>query len=253
MNMRNEARHRLTRLALLAATLFVAAVCLTGCEVEKAVTDFAGRLLNAKPEERAKMLAETPQNQRDAVLRQVYGANLIYLSPEAQAQLFTSEENFIFGVLAPGWETDTDFSFKSVIALPGEGVKNSPGAQQIQERIADLVALGPSLPGIAAANLATLKLASGSFVNPRVEAIKQRLGSNQKLFAKMDERDLRDLIWDDSKFSQFMHDDKFAIDYVARAAHRTDIRKKDDNGDSLYRMTRDTLGPAGGGSARTGT
>ena len=246
-----ERRSRINRLARLAVVLLSVAVSLTACEVEKAVTDFATRLLNMKPEERTKGLAATPQNERDAVLRQAYGANLVYLSPEAQAQLFSSEENFIFGVLAPGWDTGTDFSFKDVISLIPDKFKDSAGAQGHNERIADLVKLGPSLPAIGAANVATLKMVSGSFVNPRVQAIKQRLGRNAKLFDRMDERELRDLIWDDAKFERFMNEDQYTIDYVARAVHRTDVRKGDDF--PSYSMTRDSLGPAGGSSSRTGT
>lgn len=234
----------------LAALGVAALLSLTGCDLTEQLA-IANKLANAKPEERAKVLAEIPPDEQAKGLQFVYGRDLIYLSPEAQAQLFSSEENFIFGVLA-GYAQSGTAAIRYYLTSNPTRAANT----------ADILAILDSLPAIWKSNLATLRQASGNFVEARRAAIIARIGKSHSTdyINKMDDLMLRDLIWDDAKFSQFMYDDKYAINYVATAYATKQVSDNISGGNfkgkvssHIFFLTKDGLGPAGGGSSRTGT
>jgi hypothetical protein len=209
--------------------------------------------LKLKAEEREAKLSSLSQEDRDALVRAAYGRNIVYLSPQAQAQLFDSEENFIFGVLAgltasPLWPPFDKLPEDQKLAL------------------AEYAPLMDSLPGIWRANITTLKVASGSPVDKKLQAIRERAGTGAYLIDKMDAQALRDLVWDDTSFNRFMAEDQYALNYIGlySAVALSQVQERDrakrlvnpgilNDAQRVVRQIGDGLGPAAGGSARTGT
>lgn len=237
------------------AGLMMAAGMLAACDTYGAGGMMAATqaILKLKPEERDAKLRGLSQDDRDALVRAAYGRNIVYLSPQSQAQLFESEENFIYGVLAgltshPLWP-------------PFDKLPEDQKA-----KLAEYAPLMGTLPGIWQANMAALKAVSGSFVDARLKTIRERAGTGAYLIDKMDAQGLRDLIWDDTSYNRFMAEDQYALNYIGlySAVALSQVQERDrakrlvnpgilNDAQRVVHQLRDGLGPAAGASSRTGT
>jgi hypothetical protein len=128
-----------------------------------------------------------------------YGDNLVYVSPEQQAGFFSNYSSFMYSV-APALLNGMDVS---KLATPGDSFYDF------------LQALQDYWPVL----LSTLKDQNAGVVAERLAAVKKRTGT---FFEYLTPAQVRDIVWDNSKFNAFMNDPAVARDELIAGVPNSD-------------------------------